>query len=144
MESLKVQEYMNHHPVTFTENMSVEDASLRFLKTKQIGGPVIDKNDKVLGFISEGDVLKKMLETLYFNENFQNIKEIMHKEVLSVKPYDSIIELGQMMLRDKPKVYPVIDDAGYLRGTICRNEVLQACYRYGKARAAIEKNRAAI
>ena len=64
MQSLKIQEYMNHYPVTFTESMSVEEASLRFLKTKQIGGPVIDQNYKVLGFISEGDVLKKMLERI--------------------------------------------------------------------------------
>lgn len=144
MQSLKIQEYMNHYPVTFTESMSVEEASLRFLKTKQIGGPVIDQNYKVLGFISEGDVLKKMLETLYFNENVVSIKDIMRKEVLSVKPYDSIIELGQTMIRDKPKVYPVIDDDGNLLGTISRNEVLQACYQYGRARTSIEKEHAAV
>jgi len=144
MQSLKIQENMNHYPVTFTESMSVEEASLRFLKTKQIGGPVIDQNYKVLGFISEGDVLKKMLETLYFNENVASVKDIMRKEVLSVKPYDSIIELGQSMIRDKPKVYPVIDDDGNLLGTISRNEVLQACYRYSKARHSIEREHAAV
>ncbi len=144
MQSLKIQEYMNHYPVTFTESMSVEEASLRFLKTKQIGGPVIDQNYKVLGFISEGDVLKKMLETLYFNENVASIKDIMRKEVLSVKPYDSIIELGQTMIRDKPKVYPVIDDDGNLLGTISRNEVLQACYKFGTTRTSIEKEHAAV
>ena len=144
MQSLKIQENMNHYPVTFTESISVEEASLRFLKTKQIGGPVIDQNYKVLGFISEEDVLKKMLETLYFNENVASVKDIMCKEVLSVKPYDSIIELGQTMIRDKPKVYPVIDDDGNLLGTISRNEVLQACYRYSKARNSIEKEHAAV
>ncbi|MEI6895261.1 MAG: CBS domain-containing protein [Colwellia sp.] len=144
MESLKVNNYMNSYPITFTEKMSVEDASLRFLKTKQIGGPVIDENNKLLGFVSEGDVLKKMLDTLYFNDNVAFVKDIMRKDVLSVKPYDSIIELGQSMLEHKPKVYPVIDDAGNLLGTISRNEVLQACYQYGQTRAAIVKGHAAI
>ena len=144
MESLKIQEYMNHYPVTFTETMSVEEATIRFLKTKQIGGPVVDQNYKVLGFISEGDVLEKMLETIYFNENFAMIKDIMSKNVLSVKPYDSIIELGQTMRKDKPKVYPVIDDDGNLRGTIARNEVLEACYKHGKARSSIEKEHASV
>jgi CBS domain-containing protein len=144
MQSLKIQEYMNHYPVTFTESMSVEEATLRFLKTKQIGGPVVDQNYKVLGFISEGDVLEKMLETIYFNENVAIIKDIMRKKVLSVKPYDSIIELGQSMIKDKPKVYPVIDDDGNLLGTISRNEVLQACYKHDKARASIEKDHAAV
>jgi len=144
MESLKIKEYMNHYPVTFTENMSVEEATLRFLKTKQIGGPVVDQNYKVLGFISEGDVLEIMLESSYFNENVAIIKDIMSKNVLSVKPYDSIIELGQTMIRDKPKVFPVIDDDGNLLGTISRNEVLQACYKHGRARTSIEKGQAAV
>ena len=144
MESLKIQEYMNHYPVTFTETMSVEEATLRFLNTKQIGGPVVDQNYKVLGFISEGDVLEKMLETIYFNENVAIIKDIMSKNVFSVKPYDSIIELGQTMKKDKPKVYPVIDDDGNLLGTISRNEVLQGCYIHGKARTSIEKEHAAV
>ena len=144
MESLKIREYMNHYPVTFTESMSVEEATLRFLKTKQIGGPVVDQNYKVLGFISEGDVLEKMLETIYFNENVAIIKDIMSNKVLSVKPYDSIIELGQTMRKDKPKVYPVIDDDGNLLGTISRNEVLQGCYIQGKARTSIEKEHAAV
>jgi CBS domain-containing protein len=144
MESLKIQEYMNHYPVTFTENMSVEEASLRFLKTKQIGGPVIDTNYVLLGFVSEGDVLAKMLDTVYFNENVGFIKDIMRKDVLSVKPYDSIIELAQEMIKDRPKVYPVIDDDGNLLGTISRNEVLQACYQLGRSRLSIAKEHAAV
>ncbi len=126
MESLQVKEYMNHYPVTFTADMVVEEASLRFLKTKQIGGPVIDKNNHLVGFLSEGDVLAKMIESIYYNEQRVNVADLMRKDVLTVKPYDSVIELGQTMLLNKPKVYPVVDDDGNLLGTICRNDVLQA------------------
>ena len=126
MESVQVKEYMNHYPVTFTPEMVVEEASLRFLKTKQIGGPVIDENHKLIGFLSERDVLAKMMESIYYNEHIADVADLMSKEVLSVKPYDSIIELGQSMLKNKPKVYPVVDDDGNLLGTICRNDVLLA------------------
>ena len=126
MESIKVQEYMNHFPVTFTAEMAVEEASLRFLKTKQIGGPVIDDKGKLIGFLSESDVLAKMIETIYYNEHIADVADLMRKDVLSVKPYDSVIELGQLMLKNKPKVYPVVDDGGNLLGTICRNDVLLA------------------
>ena len=97
MESLKIEKYMNHYPVTFAPEMVVEEASIRFLKTKEIGGPVIDENNKLVGFVSEGDVLTKMLETLYYNEHIANVSDIMNKEVLSLKPYDSILELAQNM-----------------------------------------------
>lgn len=143
MQSIKVNEYMNHYPVTFTENMAVEEASLRFLKTKQIGGPVIDDNGKLIGFISESDVLAKMIETIYYNEHVADVADIMRKDVLSVKPYDSVIELGQQMLKNKPKVYPVVDDDGNLLGTICRNDVLHAIDRHLRANLQSDKEHAA-
>jgi len=126
MESLQVKDYMNSYPVTFTPDMVLEEASLRFLKTKQIGGPVVDDKHRLVGFLSESDVLKQMLETGYYNEHIADVSDLMRKEVLSVKPYDSIVELAQQMLGHKPKVYPVVDDDGNLLGTICRNDVLQA------------------
>lgn len=126
MESIQVQAYMNHYPVTFTPEMVVEEASLRFLKTHQIGGPVIDSNKRLVGFLSESDVLAKMLEAIYHNTQIADVSDLMRKDVLTVKPYDSVIELGQQMLLNKPKVYPVVDDNGNLLGTICRNDVLRA------------------
>lgn len=126
MESIEVKEYMNHYPVTFTSEMVIEEAALRFLKTKQIGGPVIDGNNQVIGFLSESDVLATMLQSIYHNVHVSDVADLMRKDVLSVKPYDSVIELGQSMLLNKPKVYPVVDDDGVLLGTICRNDVLHA------------------
>jgi len=143
MESLKVQEYMNHYPVTFTAAMAVEEASLRFLKTKQIGGPVIDENGKLIGFLSESDVLAKMLETVYYKEHIADVVDLMRKDVLTVKPYDSVMELGQLMLRNKPKVYPVVDDNNNLLGTICRNDVLHAIDRHLRANLKSDKKHAA-
>lgn len=143
MESLKVEEYMNHYPVTFTAEMAVEEASLNFLKTKQIGGPVIDGKGKLIGFLSESDVLAKMLENIYYNEHLANVADLMRKDVLTIKPYDSILELGQLMLKDKPKVYPVIDDDGNLLGTICRNDVLHAIDKHLRVNLKADKKHAA-
>ncbi|GLX82209.1 CBS domain-containing protein [Thalassotalea eurytherma] len=126
MESVQVRDYINQYPVTFTPDMSVEEASLRFLKTKQIGGPVVDDNYRLVGFLSESDVLEKMLKSIYHNSHIANVSDIMRSDVLAVKTYDSIVELGQNMLGNKPKVYPVVDEDGNLQGTISRNDVLRA------------------
>jgi predicted transcriptional regulator len=142
MESLIVEDYLNHYPVTFTAEMAIEEASLRFLKTKQIGGPVIDDNGKLMGFLSASDVLAKMLETIYYNEHIADVTDLMRKDVLTVKPYDTILELGQLMLKDKPKVYPVIDDDGNLLGTICRNNVLHAIDKHLRAKLKVDKKHA--
>ena len=133
MLSIQVKDYMNHYPVTFTSEMVVEEAALRFLKTKQIGGPVIDGNNRVIGFLSESDVLATMLQTIYHNEHARDVAALMRKEVLSVKPSDSVIELAQSMLQNKPKVYPVVDEDGILLGTICRNDVLYGIDQYTRS-----------
>ncbi|MFD2166875.1 CBS domain-containing protein [Thalassotalea euphylliae] len=130
MESVKVEEYMNHYPVTFMPDMVIEEASFRLLKTKQLGGPVVDANKKLVGFLSESDLLKTMLASTYHREHIASVADVMRKDVLSVKPYESIVTLAQQMLGEKPKIYPVVDDSGHLVGTISRNEVLMAVDRH--------------
>jgi CBS domain-containing protein len=126
VESLKVSDHMNMRPVTFTSKMTVAEAVERLLQTKQTGGPVIDTNKKVIGFLSEQDCLKQMIESSYYREQVAQVQDVMQKEVLHIKPYMSVIELAQKMMVDKPKVYPVVDDDGYLLGTINRSLLLQA------------------
>lgn len=126
MESLKVSDHMNLRPVTFTSNMPVAEAVERLLQTKQTGGPVIDTQNKVIGFLSEQDCLVQMIESSYYREQVAHVKDIMKTEVISIKPYTSVIELAQKMMTEKPKVYPVVDDDGYLLGTINRSALLHA------------------
>ncbi|NMP17412.1 MULTISPECIES: CBS domain-containing protein [unclassified Thalassotalea] len=126
MESLKVKDYLNSHPVTFRRKMPIEEASGLLTKTHEIGGPVLDKYGNLVGFLSESDVLEKILETGYFREHCCEVENLMRTDVLTVKPYDSIVELAQTMLQHKPKVYPVVDDDGNLLGTISRSDVLSA------------------
>ncbi|MEP1446906.1 MAG: CBS domain-containing protein [Paraglaciecola sp.] len=126
MESLKVNDHMNHRPVTFTSNMPVAEAVGRLLQTKQTGGPVIDEQNKVIGFLSEQDCLVQMIESSYYREQIAHVKDIMKTPVLAIKSYTSVIELAQQMKTEKPKVYPVVDDDGYLLGTINRSALLRA------------------
>jgi predicted transcriptional regulator len=126
VESLKVGDYMNTHPVTFTTEMPVVEAVERLLSVHQTGGPVIDEYKKVIGFLSEQDCLKQMMASSYYQEQICLVKDIMRTAVLSIKPYTSVFELAQVMLGEKPKFYPVVDDDGYLLGTINRTAVLNA------------------
>jgi CBS domain-containing protein len=117
---------MNLRPVTFTSKMTVAEAVERLLQTKQTGGPVIDNDNKVIGFLSEQDCLVQMIESSYYREQVAHVKDIMKNEVLAIKPYFSVIELAQKMMVERLKVYPVVDDDGYLLGTITRSALLHA------------------
>lgn len=127
MESLKVSDYMNHRPVAFSEDMPVELAVEKLIQTSQTGGPVINNHKKLIGFLSEMDCMAAMLESTYHCEQTASVGEVMRREVLSVKEYHSVIEVAQMMLDpQKPKVYPVVDDDGFLLGSLSRTDVLRA------------------
>lgn len=126
MESLSVSDYMNTRPVTFNSEMTVAEAVEKLLHSRQTGGPVIDQQNRVIGFVSEQDCMVRMIESSYYREQVARVKDVMRTEVISIKPYMSIIELAERMSVDKPKVYPIVDDDGNLLGTINRTAILHA------------------
>lgn len=125
MESLKVKDYMNSRPVTFDKHMSLSVALDKLLTAKQIGGPVIDEQKRVVGFLSEQDMIHKLLKVGYHCQDTDNVNDCMRPDVLTVSPEDSIIELAEVMSGQKPKIYPVVNN-GLLVGVITRRDVLTA------------------
>ncbi|MDV5169334.1 CBS domain-containing protein [Photobacterium rosenbergii] len=125
MESLKVKDYMNVRPVTFEPKMSLSKALDKLLSAKQIGGPVVDETRKVVGFLSEQDMIHKLLKVGYYCQDTHTVEECMRADVLTVSPEDSIIELADTMAGQKPKIYPVVEN-GHLVGVITRRDVLTA------------------
>lgn len=126
MESIKVKDYMNKRPVTFTASMSLSRALEKMLSANQTGGPVVDDRNKVVGFLSEQDLIHKLLKAGYHCQDSNNVSDCMHSDVKAVLPEDSIIRLAEEMLPAKPKVYPVIDEDDRLVGVISRRDILRA------------------
>ncbi|MBM4876610.1 CBS domain-containing protein [Vibrio parahaemolyticus] len=126
MHSLKVKDYMTLQAVTFTKDMPLTAALNKVMQSVTLGGPVIDENEKVVGFLSEQDLLDKLVKASYHCQDTHTVQECMHEDVLSVSPEMSVIELADMMKVGKPKMYPVVDDRGKLVGIITRRDVLRA------------------
>lgn len=126
MESLQVSDYMSQRPVTFTTEMPVAEAVEKLLHSHQSGGPVVNEKRELVGFLSEQDCLRQMIESSYYREQVARVSDIMVKDALAVKPYTSVLEVAQKMISEKPKVYPVVDDDGVLLGSISRAQILNA------------------
>lgn len=125
MHSIKVKDYMTPKVVTFTPDMPLSLALDRVMRSHHMGGPVIDDNEQVIGFLSEQDLLEKLVKVSYFCQDTHIVGDCMYQEVLSVSPELSIIELADMMQVGKPKAYPVLDNKK-LVGMITRTDVLRA------------------
>ncbi|WP_339878731.1 CBS domain-containing protein [Pseudidiomarina gelatinasegens] len=127
MHSLKVVDYMNRHPVRFAPDMSIEAAVSILLQSSQRGGPVVDKQNKLVGFLSEQDCLATMLRDTYHNEQSATVSDCMYQgEVVTVDANTSVTDLAQQMTTNKPKMYPVINTDRQLVGVITRSDILRA------------------
>ncbi|MAN52984.1 MULTISPECIES: CBS domain-containing protein [Marinimicrobium] len=125
MHSILVKDYMQPaaHAISVTANTA--EVVERLLKSGLTGVPVIDEREAVVGFVSEQDCIKEMLNDAFFCEEPASVRKLMSETVLTVTPNTSIVELAQTMMREKPKNYPVVSD-GKLVGIITRRHVLQA------------------
>lgn len=125
MHSILVADYMNHQPYVVKENDNVREAVELLLKKNIIGVPVVDQNQKLVGYLSEQDCIEEMLNDAFHCEELGSVKKVMQSNVLSVTPQTTIVELAQTIIKNRPKNYPVIDD-GKLVGLISRTDVLKA------------------
>ncbi|MFH0256970.1 CBS domain-containing protein [Vibrio rumoiensis] len=125
MPSLKVRDYMRPRAVTFTVDMTLSTALDKVLNAINIGGPVVNEKNEVVGFLSEQDLLNRLIQVSYHCQDTHSVGDCMRVDALTISPEMSVIELANMMQEGKPKVYPVVENKK-LVGIISRREVLKA------------------
>nr|WP_297458060.1 CBS domain-containing protein [uncultured Halomonas sp.] len=120
-----VREIMSRDCFRINATASVATLVAGLAKHRLPGAPVVDERDHLIGFISEQDVLGKLLDSAYHCEQPALVRELMRHEVLTVTPNKSITDLAQEMLGNKPKVYPVVEQER-LVGIVTRRDILSA------------------
>ena len=125
MLSLYVKDYMQANVQAISVSADVREVVAHLLKFSLSGAPVVDANNTLVGFVSEQDCMKDMLNSSFYREETALVTSIMRTDVLTVSPDASILEIAETMLGNKPKIYPVVD-AGKLVGLITRRMILQA------------------
>lgn len=106
-------------PLTLQEHNTVGDA-LKLMKENKIGGiPIIDKNKKLVGILTNRD--------LRFERNTKKkVSEIMTKENLVTAPTGTNMVKAQKILEQyKIEKLPVVDKAGSLVGLITFRDIIQ-------------------
>lgn len=125
MHSILVRDYMQPAPLAFSADTNLLQVVQQLLATKSTGAPVIDSSRRVIGFISEQDCIKEILQGAFYCEDPPRAHSVMSTQVLSFTPATSVVEVAQTMIAKHPKNYPVVED-GILVGMITRKDVLTA------------------
>jgi CBS domain-containing protein len=145
---MNASDVMTRNVATVESRASVAEA-IGLMLDKQVSGlPVVDDAGKVVGILSEGDLLRRSetgterhrprwLEILmgpgrmageYVRTHGRKVEEIMTREVVSVTEETPLDEVVQLMERRRIKRVPVIN-GGSLVGIISRADLLRALAR---------------
>jgi len=106
-------------PLTLYEDETIGDA-LKLMKENKIGGiPIIDKNGKLKGILTNRD--------LRFEQDInRKVKEVMTSENLVTAPEGTDLKKAEIILRKhKIEKLPVVDKQGRLVGLITYRDILQ-------------------
>ena len=139
---------MNKQPYFVHSTDSVREVAQILAANKTSGVPVVDENMKVVGFISDGDIMKYigrsdgalvdatlMLYRATDDENFAqrvtdlldlNVMRIATKGAISVESGSELDEACRLLAEKRIKKAPVVDENGTLIGSLSRSDVIRS------------------
>lgn len=116
---MKVAEVMTTRVITVTEKQTKQQAA-RLLSEYRISGlPVVNEDNAVVGVVTEYDIISKQGRT---------VGEIMTRGVISVTPDTDLDDVGHMLVHERIKRLPVLDQ-GRLVGIVSRADLVREVAR---------------
>lgn len=122
-----VKNYMTTKLITFKRKQNVVEVMQLLLDNQISGAPVVNKNNELLGLISEGDCMKQISESRYYNIPMADatVEKFMVTDVETITDDLSIFDVANKFYKTHRKRFPVIKD-GKLIGQISRRDILKA------------------
>lgn len=145
---MKAMDIMTKDVITAAPETTVKELVKMLVDHRISGVPVVDGEGRVIGIVTEGDLLHKevaprlpdMINILgaiiYFhgvkryNEDFKKLMagtagELMTADAVTVRLDTEVDKVGELMLSRNIKRVPVVDAAGRLQGIISRADIVQ-------------------
>ena len=120
-----VKQHLIKQLPNITANTEITAAIAELKKYQLLGAPVLGNNRELIGFISEHELLKPMLNNSYFCDGAIKVKDLMRTDVIAIDANMSIADVAERMLQAQPKNYPVVESNKVI-GLINRSQVLSA------------------
>ncbi len=126
-EQINVSDYMTRSIITFQPDQSVLEVMNTLIKYRISGGPVVNKKNELMGIISEGDCIKQISESRYYNQPLENIQVEQHmaKNVETIDGTMNIFDAADKFLKSKRRRFPILED-GKLIGLISQKDIIKA------------------
>jgi len=125
-EKTNVRDCMSTNIVLFKKDHSVIEVVEKLIKYRISGGPVVNDKNEVIGIISEGDCIKQISESRYYNMPMEatTIEKYMTTSVETISPDENLFDVAEKFLNSKRRRFPVVENKKIV-GVISQKDVLR-------------------
>jgi CBS domain-containing protein len=113
------KDIMTRDIVTVGTTMTIKKLAMTLIKNQISGAPVAGKNGKIVGVVSEADIVAK---------KGKDVKAIMSKKVIGVVEDTSVEEIARLMTTHSIKRVPVMRGVEVV-GIVSRADIVSAIAR---------------
>src|ERR1700722_8513800 len=138
-----VKDVMSTHVIAVRPGAPYKEMAAMLHEQRVSAFPVIDEDDKVIGVVSEGDLLtKEALEgpvprtlqsltrqSVRTRVNAVTAADLMTKPPVTIRPDEPVTHAARLMFDRRGKGVPVTSDDGTLIGIVTRSDVLSVYSR---------------
>lgn len=127
---LKVKDVMSKGIIAVEENATVDEAAKK-MKDNEVGCILVAKENKVLGIITERDMVRRVLAEEKDPKETQ-VKDIMSKPVIAVREEADVEEAVAIMVKNGIRRLPVISSDNKLVGIVTAKDLATALAELSK------------
>lgn len=145
VSTMKAKDIMTRDVVTVAPNASVHEVAALLAKHNISGIPVADKDKRLLGLVSEGDLVERVevgaepkgkwwlenfndpqaLASRYAKAHGAKAADVMTRQVATVGPDADLADVAEILHAHRVKRVPVVRD-GKLLGIVTRSDIVKA------------------
>jgi CBS domain-containing protein len=142
---MKARHIMVSPVITVKPSATVQEVAKLLLERRISGVPVVDDQGKIVGIVSEGDLMHRAeagterrhswwlqgfmgdeaLAAEYVRAHAHKVADVMTRNVISASPDTPLHEIAALLEKNSIKRVPIVKD-GYLVGIVSRANLIQA------------------
>jgi CBS domain-containing protein len=140
---MHVRDIMETQVYSASPTTTVKELLLLFKKNRIGGVPVVDFKGRLLGLVTDGDLLRFLASTKksipFLSQNAQAKQEetiqrklitpiiriMIRKKIKTVTPDTDFVTVLKLMSQQHIKKIPVVDELGYVVGVVSRGNIIQ-------------------
>lgn len=116
---MQAKDIMTRDIITVSPTMTIKNLAMTLIKNQISGAPVAGKNGKIVGVVSEADIVAK---------KGKDVKAIMTKKIISVAEDTAVEAIARLMTTQKIKRVPVMRGDEVV-GIVSRADIVSAIAR---------------